>query len=193
MATPEALRICSNAMTLIAADSVVSFTDGTNESQVAVALYERTLRACLTEHRWNFTIDQFQASQLVTKPKKKWSKQYQLPSTVLVIDKIYPEYIDYDLQSGKRILTNYDGELMVEGVWRVDESQMPDYFLEYLEFRLAAKFAFPITSDMSLAGSMADMAKQAQLRAKSADSKQRKGVGIKSFPLVDVRGGRRYR
>lgn len=188
MATAQALQICSNAMVLISADEVTSFTDGTNEARVASALYERTLRSALTEHRWNFCIDQFQASQRLAPAKSRFLKQYDLPSPILTLDRLTPDHIDYELFSERRILTDYDGELWVEGVWRVDETAMPDYFLEYMEYRLASKFAFPITADLSLAKEMESKADIFQKKAKAADSKQRKGVGIKKFPLIQVRG-----
>lgn len=188
MSDTEALQICSNAMVLIGADTVIDFDDGTNEAQVAAALYEGTVRAVLTEHRWSFAVTQGQASQLVAAPSNRFSKQYELPAPVLSIDKITPDYIDYELFANRKIYTNFDGALWVEGVYRVDETVFPGYFTEYLEYRLAAKFAFPITADKNLAAAMTKEASAYQKMAKSADSKQRKNVGIKKWPLIEVRG-----
>lgn len=184
----EALKICSNAMVLIGADAVVDFNDGTNESQIAAALYEGTVRAVLTEHRWSFATTQGQASKLLTSPRSRFKLQYELPAPILSIDRIDPSHIRYDLYASRKIYTDYDGEVWVEGVYRVDETVFPGYFREYLEYRLAAKFAFPITADKGLAAAMVGEMMNYQKRAKSADSKQRKGVGIKRFPLIDVRG-----
>lgn len=187
MSTAQAISICSRAMTLIGADPVIDFDDGTTEAQVSSALYESTLRSVLTEHRWNFTIKQIQASKLSTTPSVGYQFKYSLPSPVLSIDKIIPMNISYELYASNEIHTDYDGELWVEGQFRVDESEFKDYFSEYLEYRLASKFAFPITADPTLASSMSDQASRHQKLAKSADSKQRKGVGFKRFSLVDVR------
>lgn len=188
MAESEALQICSNAMVLIAADSVVSFEDGTNESQVASALYERTVRSALCEQRWTFNTQSFQASKLVAPSDSDYKFKYQLPSPILTIDKLSPSHIQYELYAKRTIHTDYDGELWVDGQYRVDETEMPDYFLEYLEYRLAAKFAWPITSDQSVVTKMRAEAEIFMLKAKSADAKQRKKVGFKRFPLIQVRG-----
>lgn len=188
MAEAEALKICSNGMILIGADAVVSFTDGTNESQTADAFYERTIRSALTEHRWNFSIGSYQASRDVEAPKTEFAYKYTLPAPILTIDKITPDWIEYELYAERTIHTDFKGELYVEGQYRIDETQMPDYFLEYVEARLAAKFAFPVVGDLVLAREMETLAKTYQLKAKAADSKQRKRVGIKKFPLIQVRG-----
>lgn len=188
MAISEALEICSRSMVLIGADNVISFEDGTNESQVSAALYESTLRSVLTEHRWNFATNQFQAAKLLTPPNVQYAHQYELPAPILTIDKVNPEHIKYELFSGRKIFTSFDGDLWVEGIFRVDESQFPGYFTEYLEYRLAAKFAFPITADKGITQAMQDASKVFQKSAKAADSKQRKGVGFKNFSLITVRG-----
>ncbi|MCK5610993.1 hypothetical protein KAR91_54475 [Candidatus Pacearchaeota archaeon] len=188
MATEDALEISSRAMTLISADNVIAFTDGTAEAQVASAFYESTVRSALTEHRWNFASTQGQASQEVAPPTTRFAKSYVFPAPILSIDLITPSYIDYELFAERKIYTDYDGELFVEGVFRVDETSFPQYFTEYLEYRLAAKFAFPITADKALSKEMAALARNFQKLAKSADSKQRKGVGFKKFPLIQVRG-----
>lgn len=188
MAEHDALEICSRSMVLIGADNVISFEDGTNEAQVAAALYESTLRSALTEHRWNFAINQYQAAKLVAAPSVGYACQYELPAPILTIDRVIPGHIKYELFAQRKVYTSYDGELWVEGVFRVDESHFPGYFTEYLEYRLAAKFAFPVTADKGVAQAMQDAAKIYQKAAKAADSKQRKGVGIKNFSLIDVRG-----
>lgn len=189
MAESDALEISSRAMALIGADVVVEFDDGTAEASVASQLYESTLRAALTDHRWNFATQLHQCSKLVEAPPSRFSLQYQIPSNMLSIHRLEPDRIDYDL-FGDKIYTSYDGELWAEGVYRVDETLMPAYFVEYFEFRLAEKFAFPITADKNLAGAMGGQAEKFKRMARLADSKQRKGIGIlpNRFPLINVRG-----
>lgn len=190
MATDDALEISSRAMALLNADPVVQFDDGTNEAQLAAAFYEPTLVAALTEHRWNFACLQKQATKLVTPPSNKWALQYQLPANLLSLDNISPDTIQYELYAKQKLYTSYDGEIWVEGMFRVDETDMPPYFVEYFEYRLAAKFAFPISGDKSLAGAMESGAEKYKKLAKLADSKQRQGVGFKKnrLSLITARG-----
>jgi hypothetical protein len=187
MDTEIALSICSSALILIGADTIETFEDGTNEALVAAQLYDNTLKSCLTEHRWNFAVDQKQASKLSTAPDNKWGVQYQLPSGLLMLDNTDPDWLKYELYNSERLYTDFDGELWIEGLFRVDESLFPYPFREYLEYRLAAKFAIPVADDEVLADRMLAQAEAYQRKAKLADSKQRKGVGFKRFPFTQVR------
>jgi hypothetical protein len=187
MNTALAVDICSSALVLIGADTIDTFEDGTNEALVAAKLYDNTVKSCLTEHRWNFAVDQKQASKLTAAPADKWSVQYQLPAGLLQLDDTNPNWIKYELYNSERLYSDFDGELWIEGTYRVDESLFPFAFREYLEYRLAAKFAIPVADDEVLADRMLSQAEAYQRKAKQADSKQRKGVGFKRFPFTGVR------
>ena len=50
--------ICSRALTMVGANTISSFDDGTTESDVADQLYEDTLRSLLTQTRWRFSTQQ---------------------------------------------------------------------------------------------------------------------------------------
>lgn len=188
MALQHAVERCRNALLLIGADEINSFTDGTNESKVANAFYETTLNGVLAERRWSFSVLQKQASQETAAPDNKWEKQYTLPAGIIKIHRVDPEHIDFELYGNSRLFTNYDGPLWIDGQFRVDEETFPDYFNEYLESRLAMKFVIPITDDESKLNAMTKLSNELGRKARTADSQQRKGVGIKRFPIVDVRG-----
>ena len=188
MSEAEAVQISSNALLLIGADTINSFTDGTNEATVAAALYDRTVNAVLAEKRWNFTVFQRQASKLVAEPESKWQVAYVLPSTIIRIHRVDPEFIRYELYGGNQILTNFDGDLFIDGQFRVDELDWPDYFTEYVELRLAQKFIMPITDDEGKVAMIKDMVIDIGRKARTADGQQRKGVGVRAFPLIDSRG-----
>lgn len=187
MNTTEAIRHCSNAMIMIAADTFASFDDGSAEARVAAALYETTVMSALSEHRWNFAVQIVQASKLATAPVAGYANAYRLPAGLIELETTNPAHIQYELYGPAELHTGYDGPLYIQGKFRPDESDWPPYFQEYIEVRLAQKFALPITSDSAIISVMSTMVEEAQKRAKSADSRQRKGVGLKRFPLTDVR------
>lgn len=186
MATDE--EICSNACLLLGAEGINSFTDGSVEAEAADAFYERTLRALLTEKRWTFAIKQEQFSQLASTPVTNWDKAYQIPTDCLRIHRVYPDYISYELFGDEYVYSNYDGELIGEYTYRPNTNFLPDYFIELLESRLAVKFCMPITEDEKKLKVMKELEKDIMVRAKRADAQQRKGVGIKDFSLIQVRG-----
>lgn len=181
-------KIASNACLLLGAENINSFSDSSVESQTGAALYETTLRALLCERRWSFAIKQAQFSQLVATPVNNWSKAYQIPSDFLKLWKLYPEYIDYELFGTDYIYSDYDGEMYGDYTFRPDTRYFPDFFVELLESRLAVKFCMPITEDEKKLNTMRDLEREVMVRAKRADAQQRKGVGLRSYSLINVRG-----
>ncbi len=188
MATADAVRLSKNALLLIGADEITSFTQGTNEAKVADAFYETTVGATLAERRWNFSVLQEQASLDVATPPNKWGYSYTLPAGLIKIHRVDPEWIPYELYGSQKLYTSYNGELYIDGQFRVDEEDFPDYFNEYLEARLAMKFVIPITDDEAKLTSITKLANELGRKARTADAQQRKGVGFKRFPITDARG-----
>lgn len=182
------VQICSNALLLLGANPINSFTDGTVEAEISSSFYEGVLKSVLTERRWSFAIGQQQLSQLVSTPVEGYEKAYQLPSSLLKLVKVYPEWIRYELFENNLLYTDYDGEIVIEFMFKPSESSFPGYFIEYLETRLALKFCIPITEDAKKFEIISDLVDKSGRMARTADSQQRKGVGIKRFPMVDVRG-----
>jgi len=185
---PTKENIATNASLLCGAGVINSFTEGTTESTLAAAMYDRTANATLVERRWSFTVFQKQASQIAGTPNSKWSKAYTLPANMLKIHRVDPEFIKYELYSDTRILTDFDGVLFIDGQFRVDEEDWPDYFIEYLEARLAQKWVIPLTEDESKAKMIENLVVSLGRKARTADAQQRKGVGVTGFPITDARG-----
>ena len=55
--------ICNQALVLVGANTITSFTESTTESKVASQLYESTLENLLTRCRWRFSTKQEQLSR----------------------------------------------------------------------------------------------------------------------------------
>ena len=55
--------ICNQALVLVGANTITSFTENTTESKVANQLYESTLEKSFTRSRWRFAAKQAQLSR----------------------------------------------------------------------------------------------------------------------------------
>jgi hypothetical protein len=176
------IEISSNAMILIGASPISSFTEGT-EGLVANALYETTYTALLSSFRWRFASKQALLSRLVATPLNSYQYQYQLPTDLLVI--IKTEYLDrYEIFGDK--LYSDSPSLEIDYIYRVDETLLPAYFVKTLEFSLAAQFAIPITNNSQRAAVWSN-AYETQLRmAKNTDSTQRPSSAIVDSPLTGI-------
>lgn len=178
----SAIEISSNAMILIGANPISSFTEGT-EGLVANALYESTYTAVLSSFRWRFASKQKVLSRLVEEPLHNYQYQYQLPTDLLVI--IKTEYLaDYEIY-GDKLYTDQPS-LSIDYIYRVEETLLPHYFVKTLEFLLAAQFAIPITDNTKRATLYETLYEKQLRRAKNIDSTQRPQSAIAHNPLAGI-------
>jgi hypothetical protein len=183
-----AIDICSNALLRLGENPINSFQDGTTEALVSANLYPRILKSTLAERRWSFAVDQKQLSKLKNEPSHEFSNQYQLPSDFIALIKTHPTDIFFKLYGGRRLLTGWNGELYVDYIMQPDEQNIPDYFLDYLEVRLAVAMAVPVTEDEDKLELMSKLEPQIARRARMVDSQQQPQRGFWDFPLLNVRG-----
>ena len=179
------IDICSNAFIRLGAPPISSFTEGGAQGIAANNLYEPTLRALLTEHRWRFAAAKRTLARLTASPLNDWEYAFQLPSDLLVLYRVHPD-VDYQVFEDK-IYANVDA-MDVDYLTRPAESIFPAYFQLALEFRLASEFALLVTSNRSIAETMELKATEQLRKARFADSQQSPAVAVQSFDYLTVRG-----
>jgi len=170
------IDICSNALVAIGASPISSFSDGTTESTVASNLYETTVRVLLSRHRWRFAMRMVQASRLSDEPPAEYSAAYQIPSDMLLVEtvQIAGDPIEFDRFEDKIYCdAGTDDEVFIEGVYRIDESQWPYYFVDYLIYELASKFAISVAAQTETADYFRRLADRAGSLARNLDSQAR--------------------
>ena len=181
----SAIKINSNALILLGHSPIASFEDVGSGAQVASNLYETTLRAMLSDHRWRFATKKSQLSRLVATPDNDFSYMFQLPTDYINMIRVI-ETSHYDIY-GDKVYTN-SATCNIDYTYRVDESYFIPSFTKALEFYLAAQFAIPVTGNSTRAQEYNSMYEAQLRRAKNTDSSGRPNVGIQSSPFTDVRG-----
>ena len=183
---PSDIEIASNALLLIGDEPISSFTEPGSGAKVAANLYPTTYVAALSHHPWSFARKFQKLSKLTAKPDPltNFSVAHQLPSDMARLWAIFPR-TNY-LLANDLLLSNQD-DLLALYTFKVAETQLPPHFVEALEFKLAGKFAIPITEDENKAALYNRMAKDAMAMATTIDSQQAPQVPIQSSPFVDVR------
>jgi hypothetical protein len=78
-------------------------------------------------------------------------------------------------------------ELDLDYMFVPTEDRLPPYFIELMEFRLASKFAIPVTGNRSLADTYFSMFTDQLNRAQFLDSNGRPGDGIVDNPIIESR------
>ena len=106
--------ICSRALTMVGANTISSFDDGTTEADVADQLYEDTLRSLLTQTRWRFSTQQAQLSRLEDTPHGRWDAAYQIPADSILIHAVTvnDNLVKYE-RYGDKIYCNLDTLLSI--------------------------------------------------------------------------------
>ena len=78
------ITICNQALNLLGADTISSFTDTTNDAAtVCNNIYETVKKQTLSMYPWSFALTKQQLSRSSTTPVNEWAYQYDLPSTAI--------------------------------------------------------------------------------------------------------------
>lgn len=165
--------ICNQALVLVGANTITSFTESTTESKVASQLYESTLENLLTRCRWRFSTKQQQLSRKTNKPLGRYSAAYIFPADALVMNTvtIADNVIQYDRYQDEIFCDATSTDIVIaDYTFQPSEADFPPYFKTALVFELASLFAGAIARNDSLSVLYQRKA-QAQLSvAKSQDS-----------------------
>lgn len=170
-----AIKVCSRASILMGGAQIVSFTDGSVESDVCDAMYEDIARTSLTNTRWGFATNQAVLNRLATAPTGRWDSAYQLPSGTLNVNTVtvndYPIVFD---TYGDNIYcdANASDELVADFIFRANESQWPSYFTIAVEYAVASVLAISVARDPSLAQMMEQKASLLMTQARGRDSQR---------------------
>jgi len=165
--------ICNQALVLVGANTITSFSQNTTESIVANQLYETTVEDLLTKCRWRFASKQVQLSKNTTNPDARYESSYALPSDAIIIHTVTvsDQVIIYD-RYGQNIFTNTTSSdtVIADYTFQPSESIFPPYFAKVLVFELASLFGGAIVRNDQLANLYAQRAVAQLQQAKAIDS-----------------------
>ena len=197
------ISICSDALLLLGAKPITSFSEATDEATTCDSLYPAIRDQALAIYKWSFTIKKTQLARLVTTPANEYKYEYQLPSDRLdsplaVYNSAsvgaYP-IINYRI-TGSKLLTNEE-IIYVDYKYSVPESEMPVWFVQLLKYLMAWHLAMPITEQVDKAqywqsvaiGAPSENGRGGYMRtAINIDAQGTPANTIKDFALIAVRG-----
>jgi len=196
------LTICSDAMILLGAASISSFSEGTDEAQIADRLYDDIRDTLLMQYPYSWSIKKVKLAQLVDAPVNEWKYQYALPGDMLGNPKAMfitsgvggSPVNDFEIY-GTAVYTNFE-EVWIDYQFRPEPGFFPPYFVNLLKHALAAAFAEPITDQIQKAdyyhrlayGSPAENMRDGLSRVSmNIDGVDRPNQNIMDFPLTEVR------
>ncbi len=180
------ISICSNALVLLGDRPISSFSEGGEAGTAASNLYDSAYESELVKHRWRFaTKKSVSLSRFTDTPQNEWAYQFQLPTDLLLVQRIYPNQA-YEIY-GDRLYSNML-EAEIDYTYKPDETSLPGYFAELMELKMAWKLATPVTDNATKAREYSDLYQDAFTIAALVDSQQSPSESVDDSPLIDVRG-----
>ena len=203
MATGDTdIRICSDALLMLGANPISSFTEGTDESNICDRLYPDIKIRTLTMYDWSFSFKKTQLARLVTIPTNEYKYEYQLPADIIGRPNAvynsndvgaYP-LRDYRLM-GDKLLTDYEA-VYIDYQYNVPEFALPHYFVQLLKYEMAWHLAMPITDQVDKSdywrtiaeGTPGENGRGGYMRqAMNIDGQGSPTNAIQDFSLINVR------
>ncbi len=84
MATGDTdIKICSDALLMLGANPISSFTEGTDEANICDRLYPDIKIKTLASYPWSFSFKKVQLARLITTPTNEYKYEYQMPSDMV--------------------------------------------------------------------------------------------------------------
>lgn len=197
------LSICSDALLLLGANPISSFSEGTDEANICDRLYPNIKDSTLQAYPWSFSMKKVQLARTVNTPVNEWKYEYVLPS-----DRIGPirrvfnsaavgagTFTDWAIQ-GDKLLTNQE-TVVVDYQYSPLESAWPAYFVQLMKYMVAWHIAGPITDQDTKAqywqgvalGSPSENGRGGYMRtAMNIDGQGNTTPSFEDFTLIAVRG-----
>lgn len=198
------LSICSDALIMLGAAPLSSFSEGTDSAQITDRLYDDIRDSTLGMYPWSFSYKKIQLTRTVNTPINEFRYEYQLPGdrinnvrAVFNSSSSGARPIQYGWEIlGDKLLSSYE-EVYVDYQYSPPEGEMPTYFIQLLKYTMAWNIAETVTDQITKAeyfrvlanGSPSENMRGGFFRvASSIDGQNKQIEAIEDFSLISVRG-----
>jgi hypothetical protein len=181
------VSICSNALVMLGAAPIASFTEGTTAARVASNLYPDIKRAFLRAHPWNAAITRVQLAPLSAGPAFGRSRSFLLPSDCVRVLSV--EFGGMDIEhkiEGRNILAD-SSVVDLRYVTSLAEDLWDSSMVEAMTLRMAAAMAYAITKSAALAEAWGGTADRKMREAKTLDGQEGTPDAIEDDPFMRSR------
>lgn len=187
------VQIISNAINLLNKGPITSISDGGVFSSAAESTFDYLYPSIISKSNWRFATKLIQLSLLVDEPiVDNWTKIFQLPPDYLALHRTYPYTLDFTIYENKKLYTNLS-EMKLEYRFLPAVTLLPDYFVEYLTYELAANLGLSGAASESLYTKLVEKANKRRREATATDAKSHPNTAIISNPIIDARFDGNYR
>ena len=184
--------LANEALLLLGANTITSFTDNDSNAVLVNRFYEGERDALLRSHRWNCAVTTVNLASLVDTPIIDWKYKFTLPTDpyclrVLDVRTVTGDIkLDFEIQ-GRELLTE-ETTVDITYIKRLEDATQFDALLyQALVFRMAWKLAYPIARSTTVMQQMAQLYDAVVRDARTIDSQEGTPEIIETDTLTDVR------
>ena len=198
------LSICSDALIMLGAKPLSSFSEGTDAAQICDRLYDDIRDSTLGMFPWTFSFKKVQLARTINTPVNEFKYEYQLPGDRLNnVRAVFNQgtsgarHIQYGWAiMGEKLLSSEE-KIYVDYQYAPVESELPTYFIQLLKYMMAWNIAETVTDQITKAdyfkniatGTPSENMRGGFFRvATSIDSQNRQIEAIEDYSLISVRG-----
>ena len=179
------IDIISNALVLIGHPPISSLDpDQGAGATVGSALYNTAVEYLLSTTTWRFSVKQQSFNRLTATPPNNWKYAFQLPTDLITLWRVTPN-CNYQIFEDK-LYANVS-QLVGDYTFSPSASAFPQYFVQVLQYKLAADFAISVTNDSSKNQLYENKYRTEIGIAMAADAKNHPPIAIQDRPFTDVR------
>lgn len=152
------LSICSDALIMLGASPLSSFSEGTDAAQICDRLYDDLKDSLIASYPWSWSFKKVQLARLTSTPVNEWKYQYALPGDrVAGVRAVYASTatgispIQYGWEIQGETLDTSEETIVVDYQYSPNESSLPTYFVQLLKYAIAADIAEAVTDQITKA------------------------------------------
>lgn len=168
----SAVSICSDALLMLGANPINSFTEGSAGARLASNLYPRRKLAMMRSHPWNCLMKRVMLAPETTTPAFDYTAQYVMPVDCLRVWQVGRdgEAIDFKVEADRILAEGTALPLLY--IANLDEGLWDDLLIEAMTLRMKALMAYAITKSQAVADTAAQEAERSFRMAKTVDGQE---------------------
>ena len=198
------LSICSDALIMLGASPLSSFSEGTDSAQITDRLYDDIRDSTLGMYPWSFSFKKTKLNRTNNTPENEFKYEYQLPGdrinnvrAVFISGSSGARPVQYGWEIlGDKLLSSQE-QIFIDYQYPTPEGEMPTYFVQLLKYMMAWNIAETVTDQITKSdyfrgiaiGSPSENMRGGFFRAAASIDGQSKQIeAIEDFSLISVRG-----
>lgn len=187
-----AVSICSNALLMLGAQTINSFTDAANLNRAKLCsnLYPTVRDSMLRSHPWNCAIKRLLLAPDATPPAFGYANSFQLPADCLRVLEVGEGGVQIDYLIEGRTVQSDAVALELRYLFRNEvENTWDSALVNIMTLAMAARLAYAITQSAAMEQSRMQELEMALRKARAVDGQEDPPQTVGDFPLLQARFG----